>query len=113
MQSEPALSRRFSWCVVAWGLTAAAAIRLRGPEIDSIECACRRGFASARRGVNRTAPKAASRTNRLDGVTVRSTVDCLIAQCAIESRLILLHHDTDFKRIARVVPALNEKSSLD
>ena len=50
---------------------------------------------------------------RRNGVTVRSTVDCLIAQCAIESGLILLHHDLDFKRIARVVPALKETSFLD
>ena len=48
---------------------------------------------------------------RQSGVTVRSTVDCLIAQCAIE--LVLLHHDADFKRIAHVVPSLNEKSFLD
>ena len=50
---------------------------------------------------------------RQSGVTVRSTVDCLIAQCAIESGLVLLHHDVDFKRIAHVVPSLNEKSFLD
>ena len=50
---------------------------------------------------------------RREGVTVRSTVDCLIAQCAIESELVLLHHDLDFKRIARVVPRLKEKSFLD
>ena len=50
---------------------------------------------------------------RQSGVTVRSTVDCLIAQCAIESGLVLLHHDADFKRIAHVVPNLNEKSFLD
>ena len=50
---------------------------------------------------------------RREGVTVRSTVDCLVAQCAIESELVLLHHDMDFKRIARVVPGLKEKSFLD
>ena len=47
---------------------------------------------------------------RQRGITLRSTADCLIAQCAIESELTLLHHDQDFKRIASVVPALNEKS---
>ena len=50
---------------------------------------------------------------RSEGVTVRSTVDCLVAQCAIESGLVLLHHDNDFKRIARVIPGLKEKSFLD
>lgn len=49
---------------------------------------------------------------RRRGVTVRSAADCLIAQCAIESGLILLHHDRDFERIASVVPALVEKSFL-
>ena len=50
---------------------------------------------------------------RREDVTVRSTVDCLVARCAIESGLVLLHHDMDFKRIARVVPRLKEKSFLD
>ena len=50
---------------------------------------------------------------RREGVTVRSMVDCLLAQCAIESELVLLHHDMDFKRIARVVPRLKEQSFLD
>ena len=49
---------------------------------------------------------------RQRGVTVRSAADCLIAQCAIESGLTLLHHDRDFQRIASVVPTLNEKSFL-
>lgn len=50
---------------------------------------------------------------RRRGVTVRSTVDCVVAQCAMESGLILLHHDQDFRNIARVVPAFREKSFLD
>ena len=50
---------------------------------------------------------------RREGVTVRSTVDCLVAQCAIESELVLLHHDMDFRRIARMAPRLKEKSFLD
>lgn len=49
---------------------------------------------------------------RRRGVTVRSTADCLIAACALESRKILLHHDRDFERIASVVPALKAKSFL-
>ena len=33
-------------------------------------------------------------------MTVGSSVDCLIAQTAIEHRLHLLHNDSDFDRIA-------------
>ena len=50
---------------------------------------------------------------RQRGVTVRSTADCLIAACAIQSKTTLLHHDRDFERIASVFPALKEKSFLD
>ncbi|MCY4499145.1 MAG: PIN domain-containing protein [Rhodospirillaceae bacterium] len=49
---------------------------------------------------------------RIRGVTVRSSIDCLIAQSAIESDLTLLHHDQDFRRIATLVPTLSEKSFL-
>lgn len=49
---------------------------------------------------------------RRQGVTVRSTLDCLIAQCAIEHELILLHHDRDFKQMATIVPALQQKHFL-
>jgi hypothetical protein len=41
---------------------------------------------------------------RQHGVTVRSTIDCLIAQMAIENDLYLLHHDEDFDRIAGYFP---------
>jgi len=41
---------------------------------------------------------------RRKGVTVRGTVDCLIAQTAIENNLFLLHNDADFDRIARHFP---------
>ena len=40
---------------------------------------------------------------RRSGITIRSTVDCLIAQCAIENDLILLHHDKDFWQMAKVI----------
>ena len=50
---------------------------------------------------------------RRRGVTVRSSLDCLIAQCAIESDLTLFHHDRDFLNIGSVVPALKEMSCLD
>lgn len=46
-------------------------------------------------------------TCRRKGITVRSTVDCVIAQIAIEHELILLHNDKDFENIAKVFPDLN------
>ncbi len=46
---------------------------------------------------------------RQKGITIRSSVDCLIAQCAIENDLILLHNDTDFIKIAQVIPTLKQK----
>ena len=39
---------------------------------------------------------------RRRGLTVGSSVDCLIAQTAIEHNLHLLHDDADFGRIAKV-----------
>lgn len=41
---------------------------------------------------------------RKKGITVRSTIDCLIAETALEHDLLLLHNDSDFAAIARVVP---------
>ncbi len=41
---------------------------------------------------------------RKKGISVSSSVDCLIAQTAIEHDLFLLHNDSDFERIARVSP---------
>lgn len=43
---------------------------------------------------------------RAVGVTVRSTVDCLIARLAVEHDLVLLHDDRDYDRIATVEPRL-------
>jgi predicted nucleic acid-binding protein len=37
-------------------------------------------------------------------VTVRSTVDCLIAQLVLDHAGILLHEDVDFERIRAVRP---------
>ena len=45
---------------------------------------------------------------RQQGITVRSSIDCLIAQCAIENELILLHHDRDFVRMQGVAPELQQ-----
>lgn len=41
---------------------------------------------------------------RKKGVTIRSTIDCIIAQTAIEHDLFLLHNDTDFDAMATIVP---------
>lgn len=37
---------------------------------------------------------------RSSGITIRSTIDLIIAQIAIENDLMLLHNDKDFDRIA-------------
>ncbi len=41
---------------------------------------------------------------RRSGVTLRSTIDCLIAQVALENDLLIVHHDRDFDLLAGVVP---------
>ena len=41
---------------------------------------------------------------RKKGITIRSTIDCLIAQTALENDLFLLHEDNDFDLMAKVVP---------
>jgi hypothetical protein len=42
------------------------------------------------------------RTARRQGLTVRSSVDCLIAACALRHDLEVLHRDRDFRALARV-----------
>jgi len=42
------------------------------------------------------------RLARRAGITVRSSVDCLIAACAVRNDLDLLHRDRDFAALARV-----------
>jgi predicted nucleic acid-binding protein len=42
------------------------------------------------------------RTARRAGFTVRSSVDCLIAACAIRHDLEVIHRDRDFEVLARV-----------
>jgi predicted nucleic acid-binding protein len=37
------------------------------------------------------------------GITIRSTIDCLIAQTAVEHDLFLLHNDNDFTAMATVI----------
>lgn len=69
------------------------------------------GFADSKR-----AHEAAARRYhdcRRQGVTVRSTLDCLIAQCAIENGLVLLHNDRDYLGLGLAEPALRQKHFLD
>jgi predicted nucleic acid-binding protein len=46
------------------------------------------------------------RDARRMGLTVRSTIDCLIAAQAIENRCVLVHSDRDFFALQRVAPEL-------
>jgi predicted nucleic acid-binding protein len=39
---------------------------------------------------------------RRKGITLRSSIDCLIAQIAIENKVTLLHNDKDFVNIKRI-----------
>jgi predicted nucleic acid-binding protein len=41
---------------------------------------------------------------RKKGITIRSTIDCLIAQTVLENNLLLLHEDNDFDLMAKVIP---------
>lgn len=41
-----------------------------------------------------------------NGITIRSTIDLLIAETAIENNLYVLHNDNDFKFMAKVVKNL-------
>lgn len=43
---------------------------------------------------------------RRRGLTIRSTIDCLIAQAALEHDLWLLHNDRDFHYLALAAPDL-------
>jgi predicted nucleic acid-binding protein len=41
---------------------------------------------------------------RRQGITVRSTIDCCIAQLAMSHQVLLIHNDRDFEAIAQVCP---------
>ncbi|MDN5849751.1 MAG: PIN domain nuclease [Nitrococcus sp.] len=43
---------------------------------------------------------------RQQGITIRSTIDCLIARIAIEHKLLLLHNDNDYLQLAKIEPQL-------
>lgn len=44
------------------------------------------------------------RAARRAGITVRSSVDCLIAACAIHRGITVVHRDRDYAALARVSP---------
>jgi len=43
---------------------------------------------------------------RKNGITIRSTIDLLIAETAIENDLYLLHNDKDFTNLGKIIPEL-------
>ena len=43
---------------------------------------------------------------RKAGITPRSTMDLIIAQTAIDNKLLLFHNDNDFIQISKVIPDL-------
>ena len=46
------------------------------------------------------------RSGRRAGITIRSSVDCVIAACAIRHQLEVLHADRDYDAIAKISPLL-------
>ena len=46
---------------------------------------------------------------RKKGITVRSPIDCCIAQIAIERRVLLIHDDRDFDVIGKSFPLQHER----
>ncbi|MFI5349728.1 MAG: PIN domain-containing protein [Elusimicrobiota bacterium] len=50
------------------------------------------------------------RLARRQGVTVRSSTDCLIAACALRHDLLVVHRDRDYAALARV-SALRERAA--
>jgi predicted nucleic acid-binding protein len=51
------------------------------------------------------------RRARRAGITVRSSVDCLIAVCASRHQLRVVHRDRDFAQLASVMPFEHEDIS--
>ena len=49
---------------------------------------------------------------RRKGITVRSPIDCCIAQIAIERRALLIHDDRDFDVIAKSFPLQHKRFQL-
>ena len=49
---------------------------------------------------------------RKKGVTVRSPIDCCIAQIAIEQQVLLMHDDADFTAIAQHFPLQQQRWTM-
>jgi predicted nucleic acid-binding protein len=49
---------------------------------------------------------------RKQGLTVRSPVDCCIAQLALENKLMLIHDDRDFVTISQIVQLQQKQWAL-
>lgn len=52
------------------------------------------------------------RLARRAGVTVRSSVDCLIAACALRNGLKILHNDRDYPQLAKVSSLAEQRVEL-
>ncbi len=50
---------------------------------------------------------------RKKGITIRSPIDCCIAQIAIERRVLLFHDDRDFAVIAKSFPLQQKRFHID
>ena len=50
---------------------------------------------------------------RKKGLTIRSPIDCCIAQIAIEQRVVLIHDDRDFEVIGRNFPLQQQRFTCD
>jgi predicted nucleic acid-binding protein len=82
---------------------------VRSPDVAKKTAAylARQFFLAPRRGLRTfDATAALYRRCRAAGVSVSSTIDCLIAQTALEYGVTLLHSDRDYERIAGVEPKL-------
>jgi predicted nucleic acid-binding protein len=44
------------------------------------------------------------RRGRRAGITIRSSVDCLIAVCAVRNSVSILHKDRDFDALGKIIP---------
>ncbi|HKV12262.1 MAG TPA: PIN domain-containing protein [Thermoanaerobaculia bacterium] len=52
------------------------------------------------------------RVARRSGITVRSSVDCLIAICALRHGLVVLHADRDFSFLSQISPLKQRSISI-
>lgn len=49
---------------------------------------------------------------RQRGITLRSSLDSLIAVCAAENHVVLLHNDRDYLHLEKMLPTLQQKHFL-